>query len=100
MDRWWKRLIVFALLTPSFASTVDNPTRRKGAGPLFRIHREELWGFMDRSGKTIIPPRFAGAGDFFNGLAWAREKSKCGYIEFTGGVAIPYQFDECRDFSE
>ena len=97
MDPRWKWLLVFALLMPSFAST---PTKRKGAGPLFRIHREERWGFMDRSGKTIIPPRFAAAGDFFNGLAWAREESKCGYIDLTGRVAIPYQFDECRDFSE
>lgn len=102
MDLCWNWLFVFTLLTPSLASSVPNPTKRKGAGPLFRIHRQELWGFMDRSGTTVIPPRFAAAGDFFNGLAWAREEpeSKCGYINLTGGVVIPYQFDDCRDFSE
>jgi len=41
----------------------------------------------------IIPPRFAAAGDFFNGLAWP-ERSP------SAAISIPYQFDECRDFSE
>jgi len=100
MSRYWKWLLVFAFLVESSASTLPNPTKKKGAGPLFRIHREERWGFMDRSGKTIIAPRFATAGDFFNGLACVRENSKCGYIDLTGRVTIPYQFDECRDFSE
>ena len=102
MARPWNWLLVFAIVTPSFGSSVPNPTKRKGADPLFRIHREKLWGFMDRSGKIIIAPRFADAGDFFNGLASAREgpESKCGYINLTGGPAIAYQFDECRDFSE
>ncbi len=100
MGRCWKWLLVFALATGVLAETIADPTKRKGSSPLFRIHRDKGWGFMDRSGKTVIPPQFAEVGDFFSGLARARHESKCGYIDLKGRVAIAYQFDVCRDFSE
>ena len=69
-------------------------------------------GFIDRTGKIVIPLKFESVGDFYNGRAVALFRSrttakscdakggKYGYIDRTGEVVIPPQFDEARDFSE
>lgn len=69
-------------------------------------------GFIDRTGKIVIPLKFESVGDFYNGRAVALFRSgttakscnakggKYGYIDRTGEVVIPPQFDEASDFSE
>jgi hypothetical protein len=61
-------------------------------------------GYIDTTGRLVIPPRFAKAHDFFDGLALVRidltEIGKYGFIDRTGAVVIGFQFDEARDFSE
>ncbi len=80
------------------AETIDNPSKRKGAGPLFRIVRREKWGYMDRTGTTVISPQFDGARDFFRGLAAVRVGEKWGYVDEKGKLAIAPSFDDVRDF--
>jgi hypothetical protein len=80
------------------AETVANPSKRKGAGPLFRISRGEKWGYMDRTGKTVISPQFDSARDFFHGLAAVLIGKKWGYVDEKGKLAIPAAFDDVRDF--
>lgn len=63
-----------------------------------------LWGFVDRSGKWVIPPQYT---DFFAsdtntayqvfgplGLAAVCRDGKFGAIDRTGAVVIPFQYDE------
>lgn len=90
------------LLFPCFANDVVRiPVKKKGAGPLFQIHYGVQWGFMNRTGRTVIKPRFDDEGDFFEGLAKVRIGDwKWGYIDQTGHVAIAAQFDDAGDFSE
>lgn len=69
-------------------------------------------GFIDRTGKIVIPLNFESVGDFYNGRAVALFRSgttakscdakggKYGYIDKTGEVVIPPQFDKASDFSE
>lgn len=73
-------------------------TNRKGKSYL----RHRLRGYLDRTGKVVIPPRFFNAGDFHEGLAAVNEKidGKFGYIDKTGKYVIPPTFDYASDFSE
>ena len=72
------------------------------------------WGFIDKTGKEVIPFKYDTAGDFSEGLAMVavrngRSRSTilgmeyeydCGYIDQTGKVVIPLQYNYARDFSE
>lgn len=61
----------------------------------------QLWSFIDRSGKTVIPPKWFGVGQFAEGLAGAmEEKSKWGFIDKTGTWVVTPKFKQVRFFSE
>ena len=57
-------------------------------------------GYIDKTGKMVIPASFEGASGFHDGLAAVSEKSKSGYIDKTGKFVIGPRFDGARDFSE
>lgn len=57
-------------------------------------------GFVDYSGKEVVPPYFAEAGDFSEDLCAVRSGSKWGYIDKKGNNVIKYQFDIASQFSE
>jgi hypothetical protein len=59
-----------------------------------------LCGYMDRTGKIVIPLQFHSAGDFSEGLAAVSKNSRGGYIDKTGKTVIPLQFGSVRNFSE
>ena len=81
-------------------SVVPDLSKKKGAGPWFRIHRDGKWGYMDRAGSTVIAPRFSDARDFFHGLAAVKQDDKWGYIDQKGTVVIEAAYDDARDFLE
>jgi len=61
-----------------------------------------LFGFIDREGHQVIPPKFAWAGSFSQGLAVVTvpETKKKGFINPKGDWAIPPQFEYAIGFSE
>lgn len=65
---------------------------------LYRINLNGKFGFMDRSGKTVITPQFDMAGEFSEGLASVRLGTKSGYINTKGMVVITPQFDDAASF--
>jgi len=92
---------ILALFAPCHAANVVRiPTKKKGAGPLFQIHLGAKWGFMDRSGKVVIPPEFDDEGDFFNHRAKVQKDSRWGYIDDTGRIVVTPRFDNAGDFRE
>jgi hypothetical protein len=96
------RLVGLLLLFPLLSLAVNfvpTPTKKKGAGPLFRISRKGNWGFMDRTGKTVIEPQFDWEGDFFGDLARVLIDGKWGYINELGVVVIPAHFGDAGDFT-
>src|SRR6202162_260409 len=100
-----KAWLRFAIVVVSVALCVGNtgvrdPTKKKGAGPLFQIHYIDKWGFMDRTGKIVIEPQYSDASDFFDGLAKVVLDSKSCFIDEKGKVVIPCKFDRAGDFSE
>jgi ankyrin repeat protein len=58
------------------------------------------YGFVDRSGSWVIPPRFHELGSFSEGLAKAKHSNGWGYIDKTGKWAIKPQFASAGNFSE
>ncbi|MFB6247656.1 MAG: WG repeat-containing protein [Salinibacter sp.] len=55
-----------------------------------RVRRDGRWGFVDRSGTLVIPPRFAHAWDFRDGLARVRfADGQTGYVARDGAVVWP-----------
>jgi hypothetical protein len=58
------------------------------------------WGFIDKTGQTVIPPQFADARSFSEGLAAVKVDNVWGYIDTAGKVVIRPQFDAASPFSQ
>ena len=67
-------------------------------GSLIRIFTENKVGFIDKTGKLVIPPKFANAYDFSEGLAPARLDSKYGFINGKGDFVIQPKYDFAQGF--
>jgi len=62
-------------------------------------------GYIDHSGKFVIPPRYKFCGDFSEGLAWVDVKDlpkdrATGYIDKSGKMVIPPTFSLGTEFSQ
>jgi DNA-binding transcriptional regulator/RsmH inhibitor MraZ len=98
--------LVMALLAPALGNGAQEMAARdqglstatKASGPeaeareLQRIKSSAKYGYIDRTGKIVIPPRFDGAGKFSEGRAIVIIDGKYGYIDKTGKVVIQPQF--------
>ena len=62
---------------------------------------QDKYGYIDRSGKMVIPPQFKDAGPFSDGLARVLLGKQGGYIDKSGQLVIKgEEFEEARLFSE
>ena len=66
---------------------------------LYPMDLNGKYGFIDKSGKTVIAPQFEEAGEFADGLAWIRQGSRSGYINTKGVVVINPQFEVAWSFA-
>lgn len=77
--------------------------RSKTADPLYRFIRNGKAGYIDRSGKIVIEPRFEFLrnhdGEFHDGLL-SIGFDDAGYADTTGKVVISQKFAFSEDFSE
>ncbi len=67
---------------------------------LFPIEQHDRWGYIDRSGKIVIEPRFEFAGEFSEGLAVVQLDGKSGFIDTGGKIVIEPKYPVARQFSE
>lgn len=67
---------------------------------LFPIEVNSRWGYMDRSGKTVIEPRFDWADDFSEGLAAVKVGELWGFIDTNGKLVIEARYSSVYQFSE
>lgn len=62
------------------------------------------WGYIDKTGKYLIKPKFLYADKFSEGFAAIAVgpygNEKYGYIDKTGKIVIPIKFDDAGAFSE
>ena len=57
-------------------------------------------GYIDKSGKLVIPMPSDSSGDFHEGLAAVYMQGKWGYMDRQGKIAITPQYERALDFSE
>jgi curved DNA-binding protein CbpA len=60
----------------------------------------ERWGYVNSNEKLVIPPRFARAEPFIEGLALVAEHGRYGFIDGHGEFAVYPEFSDARSFSE
>ncbi len=56
------------------------------------------WGFIDKTGKEVIPLKYDEAGNFKDGLAKVKQDGQYGYIDKNGKEIIPIDYIEISDF--
>jgi WG containing repeat len=67
----------------------------------YLIRQQDLWGYIDQTGKTIIAPQFHSARRFAEGRAAVEQtEGKVGYIDETGAIIIEPSFEVAENFSE
>ena len=81
-----------------FLAECDEPqvidTTGRDADLLGNLLWEGLYGFIDRTGRYVVPPQYAAVGSFSEGLAWVDwpdgdERARhLGYIDRTGELVI------------
>ena len=75
--------------------------QKSDGSDLFVVIVNDKRGYIDRTGKIVIEPKWGGADDFSEGLAKVATYDshyKEGYIDTTGKIAIPLEFDQASDF--
>lgn len=61
-------------------------------GSLFRVLQGGRWGYIDRRGNVVIPPRFGRAEPFSEGLAAVELDGKLGYVDRSGALVLVPSF--------
>ena len=74
---------------------------------LARVRKNNLYGYIDKTGKEIIPCQYDNAELFSEGLARVEKRKYCGYIDKTYGYidktgkeVIPFQYGGANSFYE
>ena len=76
----------------------DGETRdfHEGLAAVSSSGRTGPWGYIDRSGKTVIQKQYSFADDFSEGLAGVVVRDKFGFINRNGEMVIPPRFTPRR----
>jgi hypothetical protein len=88
-------ILMFWLLSVTGISIADEKVVE-----LFPVFHRGKWGYINKSGKIVIPPQYDGAWDFSEGLAAVQVGDVRGYIDEKGNMVIKPQFSMTRKFSE
>ena len=67
---------------------------------LARVKSNDKYGYIDKTGKEVIPLKYDDADSFQEGLAQVKLNGKCGYIDKTGKEVIPLKYDVVDYFRE
>lgn len=65
---------------------------------LASVRKDGKYGYIDKSGKEIIPFIYDNAYAFSEGLACVRKQEKWGYIDKSGKTVIPIIYDDAGSF--
>jgi hypothetical protein len=93
-------LILWAALPVQSQSEPRRSPQKEACGGLWPVEQHKKWGYINKTGRLIIPFKFDLATDFSEGLAVVEIKGECGYIDRTGNFVIPARFHWGRPFSE
>jgi hypothetical protein len=60
--------------------------------------KDYKFGFLDPTGKVVVPFQYDWACGFQNGLAWVGKNDKFGFIDQKGKVVIPLKYAPASDY--
>ena len=88
----WLRCLLVVLTTTLLALT---PRSAAAEDRLYPHAEQEFgpWGYIDKTGRIVIPLQFDWAEPFSEGRAAVILDKKYGYVDGTGRLVIPLQFD-------
>jgi len=95
--RTFNRFLIFTVcsLCCHFTFAQQSSTER-----LFVVQKDGKSGFIDRTGKVVIPIQFDSANNFHEGLALVTMSGKKAFIDTTGKTVFNAAYDIVNDFSE
>ncbi|MGL6340442.1 MAG: WG repeat-containing protein [Waterburya sp.] len=64
------------------------------------VCHNNLYGFINKKGEFVIPPKFDFVNPFSEGLAPVKKDGKWGYIDKKGDILVQPIYDEVKPFSE
>lgn len=65
-----------------------------------KIRGKSGWGFINKQGKIVIPPKYDSPAFFLNGLASVAYNGKSGFINKKGEVVVPLLYEGFAHFSD
>jgi hypothetical protein len=87
-----------------FLTNLSSPGHQEMSEPLFLVSQNGKSGFINHTGKVIIPVQFGSASDFHEGRACATpgdgHQFQYQLIDEHGRLITPAEFSACREFSE
>ncbi|NJN78007.1 MAG: WG repeat-containing protein [Saprospiraceae bacterium] len=60
----------------------------------------DLWGFVDSSGKLMIEYQYQNVYDFYENVALVQKNDFWGFINSAGEIVVPIEFSEVQNFFE
>ncbi|MBK9491177.1 MAG: WG repeat-containing protein [Haliscomenobacter sp.] len=91
-----KNIKFFLFLVCSFCLCSSN----NGQHNLLKIIENQRYGYIDMSGKKVIPPIYHNLGEYKEGLIAVRENGLFGYIDMAGKYQIEPRFEYATAFSQ
>lgn len=67
---------------------------------LMPIEKDGKWGYMDKTGRIVIPLMYDAAGSFSEGIAPVKLEQKYGGINWWNEIVIPLNYDYMGEFSQ
>jgi len=67
---------------------------------LFAAEKNDKWGFIDNTGKAVVPLAFDQVFAFSEGLAPVKLGKKFGFVDATGNLVIPASWEFVQPFHE
>jgi hypothetical protein len=97
MEKWWfyNRNLWMELISAGLQPEDEEDDLKP-----FLDEKSQLYGYIDKSGRTVSPPSFDVAEIFIGGVARVTVNGKYGYIDKTGKLYIPKERMRPKDESK
>ena len=93
--------VLFAVTSLAVLFTcVQMVSAQEDAERLYPIIVKGKYGFIDKTGKVVVPPQYQKAGEFREGLASLLTDTGYGYIDVSGRFVIKPAYGVAEDFSD
>jgi hypothetical protein len=90
--KWGIAAVCASILAGVIVLPAAAPENRDGLCPVWAQDVKKV-GYIDKTGREVVPPQFDRTRRFFEGLAWVTRNGKEGYIDKTGREVLPIRYE-------